>query len=295
MIITILKGGLGNQMFQYAMARRVSILNNTDLALDITSFSWNKLRVFELADFFNINVKIATVTDINNVKFSHKYFLSDRVKRKLMGEDFPYFLRPVVNEQSLMYDENILKVNKHSIMDGSWQSEKYFDDIKNVISKDFTFKHNANDYYSRIIKNIRNNNTVSIHVRRGDYVSNNITNSFHGTCSLDYYNSAIAHISKSISNITYVIISDDIEWCKNNLSHIPNSVFVENNKGMHYEDMRLMSLCTHNIIANSSFSWWGAWLNSNPNKIVIAPKQWFVSSEMQAQTNDLIPSSWIRL
>jgi hypothetical protein len=295
MIISNITGGLGNQMFQYATAKKLSVIKNTDLAVDTTPFEWDKLRVFELNDFFNVNVKIATTADINYVKSNHKYSLSDRIKRKLKGGDFPYYLHSTVTEQSFVYDENMLNVNKNCILVGHWQSEKYFSDIKSLILKDFTFKHTPNEYYKNIITELQNKNTVSMHIRRGDYVNDASTNSFHGTCTIDYYNSAMAFMSKQISDIVYVIISDDIEWCKRYMSHIPNSIFIENNKGKHYEDMRLMTLCQHNIIANSSFSWWGAWLNTNSDKIVIAPQQWFANAEKQAQTNDLIPDSWIKL
>jgi hypothetical protein len=131
-------------------------------------------------------------------------------------------------------------------------------------------------------------------VRRGDYVTSPKTNSVHGTCSLEYYYDSFNLIEKQHKNSHYFIFSDDIEWCKQNLEFIKNKTFIELSANERdHEEMYLMSQCKHNIIANSSFSWWGAWLNQNPDKMVIAPKKWF--HDQQINTNDLIPDTWIRI
>jgi hypothetical protein len=295
MIITKLTGGIGNQMFQYACAKNISLKKHSSLAVDITSYSWDTLRKYDLDNFFAINCKIASTIDVENTKMKHRYSFFERIKRKLYGKPFPYYLHCNVKEQSNRYDSNIWKVNKNIILEGFWQSEKYFIDIKEQLLQDFTFKNSPNEYYNQIINQIQDVQTVSVHIRRGDYVHNSTTLAFHGICSLEYYNNAISYITHIVGNPSFIFISDDIEWCKQYFKNISNSIFIENNKGADYEDLRLMTLCKHNIIANSSFSWWGAWLNVNPNKIVIAPKQWFANQEMQAQTQDLIPESWIQM
>lgn len=139
---------------------------------------------------------------------------------------------------------------------------------------------------------IRKTNSVSLHIRRGDYITSKITNKFHGTCCLGYYKKAMKLINKKVKNPKYFVFSDDIYWVKKNLE-IKNAFYVDDNVGdKSYIDMQLMSMCKHNIIANSSFSWWAAWLNNNPNKIVIAPKKWFNDPGMD--TTDLISEEWIR-
>ena len=133
-----------------------------------------------------------------------------------------------------------------------------------------------------------------MHIRRGDYVSNPTTNKLHGTCSLEYYHNAVDIIAAKVSNPHFFIFSDDHEWARNNFKiDYPLTFVAHNNAGKNYEDMRLMSLCKHHIIANSSFSWWGAWLGSNPKKIVCAPRGWFKDKSLN--TNDIIPSDWSRI
>ena len=135
---------------------------------------------------------------------------------------------------------------------------------------------------------------MSLHVRRTDYVQNALTNKIHGVCDQDYYASCVRYIGDQVSNPHFFIFSDEPQWAKDNLMFdFPMTVVDCNDASRNYEDLRLMSTCKHNIIANSSFSWWGAWLNSNPNKIICAPKQWFTDSTRN--TKDLIPSNWIRL
>ena len=138
---------------------------------------------------------------------------------------------------------------------------------------------------------ISQTNSVSLHIRRGDYVSNQKTNQTHGTCDLDYYQRCITEIEKEVENPYFFVFSDEIEWVKENLKINHPAEYVDQNTGdKSYEDMRLMSQCKHNVIANSSFSWWGAWLNSYPDKIVFAPKRWFASDKHN--TKDLIPEGW---
>jgi hypothetical protein len=142
-----------------------------------------------------------------------------------------------------------------------------------------------------LLKRVSSNNSVSVHIRRGDYVSNPHASKFHGTKGLDYYEKAVERIAETVKNPELFVISDDIEWCKENLRLPYKTTHIDGNAG--FEDMHIMSHCAHNIIANSSFSWWAAWLNTNPDKVVIAPKKWF--NDESINTEDVVPKTWIRL
>ena len=199
-----------------------------------------------------------------------------------------------VKEKYFHFDPDILSVPNNSYLEGYWASEKYFQDISDVIRKEFILKNTPDAINKAMMKRISSCNSISIHVRRNDYVEDKKTNDFHGVCGLEYYNKAVSMIGKKIKNPTFFVFSDDPEWCKINLRLDFPTDYVTHNLGKKdYEDMRLMSACKHNIIANSSFSWWGAWLNNNSNKIVVAPKKWF--ADASTNTADLVPKQWSRI
>lgn len=163
---------------------------------------------------------------------------------------------------------------------------------RSTILEDFTFINMPNKRNQSVLNMIDSKNSISIHVRRGDYVSNAATNKYHGLCDLGYYKKSIDYISKRVESPVYYIFSDDISWCKINLKIKGNVTYISHNNGDNsWEDMRLMSRCKHNIIANSSFSWWAAWLNTNLDKIVIAPRNWY--KDLPRNMTDIIPSSWL--
>ena len=179
-------------------------------------------------------------------------------------------------------------------IEGYWQTEKYFKNIEHTIKKDFTFKTKPDKNNQSLLNQIKNCNAVAIHVRRGDYVKNPVANRILGVCNLDYYNKCINLIIRKINNPHFFIFSDDPKWTINNLNiDFPATYVSHNGSDKGYEDLRLMSNCKHQIIANSSFSWWGAWLNNNPNKVVMAPKKWF--NDLSINTEDLIPESWVKI
>jgi len=204
----------------------------------------------------------------------------------------PYYKKLIIRERYFHFDPQIIRKYNYAIFDGYWQSEKYFIDIKNIITEELSLKKKYIDEIEKnLINKIKNNNSVSIHIRRGDYVNDKTTNLHHGTCPLDYYHRAIKIILANNKKSIFFIFSDDIDWVKKNLKLLHPSFFISGNKD--YEDLFLMSLCKHNIIANSSFSWWAAWLNNNPNKTVAAPKKWF--NNPHQNTKDLIPKPWIKI
>lgn len=290
MIITKLIGGLGNQMFQCAAGRRAAYVNNTSLKLDITGYE-NQVgitpRKYAL-NIFNIQENFASINEINKLK-------KNTFIQKILKKIHPVFTnKSYVREKVHNFDPDILKISDNTYLEGYWASEEYFKDIEDIIRKEFTLKNKPDAINQKMISRIKNCDSVSIHIRRGDYVNDKKTNQFHGVCDLNYYLRAIALIAKKVKSPKFFVFSDDIEWAKQNLLLKFPCIYVEHNTGKKdYEDMRLMSYCQHNIIANSSFSWWGAWLNKNKDKIVIAPKKWF--NDKSINTKDLIPDSWIKI
>ena len=291
MIYTRLIGGLGNQMFQYACGLAVAEKLGVDLNPDIIAFQKYSLRQYELG-IFNISAKID--------KRDHPGFYNDVINRlgkqlnRLFFSEKKRIQQNIFAEDRFTYDPRIFTVPDGTMLKGYWQSEKYFINIENKIRNEFLFKEKPDKKNKQQIKNISNVESVSIHIRRGDYISDTQTNQVHGVCSLDYYKKAINYIAKKVTEPVFFIFSDEPEWAKTNLKLDFETVFISHNTGRKsYEDMRLMSQCKHNIIANSSFSWWGAWLNQNLDKIVIAPQKWF--NDTSRNTKDLIPESWIKL
>jgi Glycosyl transferase family 11 len=198
-----------------------------------------------------------------------------------------------VVEPYFHYWYGIKNIPCDSYLMGYWQSEQYFADIANIIREDFTFKLPMSQQNAELAKQINQVNAVSLHIRRGDYANNPETMATYGLCSLDYYKEAIRYIVERVNAPHFFIFSDDINWVKNNLKIDYPYQYVDHNHGTEsYNDMRLMSLCKHHIIANSSFSWWGAWLNRNPEKLVVAPQKWFAN---ELNVDDLFPRGWITL
>lgn len=298
MIIIKIYGGLGNQMFQYALARSLSLTRNIEFKLDINSFQKNKLRSYNLSHF-NIVENFADEKEIN--QFINNNFINRIYRRiftwlnieKLFAA---YYKRACYVEPFFYYDANIKKAKDETYLSGYWQSEKYFKPHENQIRKDFTLRNPLSKQalvWSNKIQ-AAGSKAISIHIRRGDYITNKTTNQFHETCNLDYYKNAIRLIRQKVYNPLFFIFSDDIVWTKKNLKIDSHAFYVSNPKKIKdFEEMILMSQCKHNIIANSSFSWWGAWLNPSRIKTVISPQKWF--SNEKIDTNDLIPKLWLRI
>jgi hypothetical protein len=199
-----------------------------------------------------------------------------------------------VAENFIFYPEVFDFKHKNELFRGTWQSESFFENAKNEVRNAFIFNEDLLSAETRKLKTeITASNSVSIHVRRGDYLSAQYANGFAGICTLDYYQKAVETITEKRQNqvLKFFIFTDDAEWVQQNFN-IENAVYVTNNTGVDsWQDMYLMSCCKDNIIANSSFSWWGAWLNANPIKIVIAPERWWRSFEK----DDVVPHEWIRI
>lgn len=290
LIVSQILGGLGNQMFQYAAARALSLSSGRTLQLDISGFSnYGLHQGFELERVFNCPIKIIQDRDLRRVLG----WQSVPLAKRLVSRPSMSWLRRdnFVIEPHYNYWPEIERVPDNAYLVGYWQSEKYFKKYAETIRRDLTFKMPLKAKNLRIAKTIAATESVSLHVRRGDYMSNKTTNSVHGLCSPDYYQRALRQISKRVKQPRVFVFSDDIEWANKNISIDFPCEFVSHNTGVNsFIDMHLMSLCQHNIVANSSFSWWGAWLNANPGKYVIAPRQWFAK---EMPTQDLIPGEWV--
>jgi hypothetical protein len=292
MIIVRLNGGLGNQLFRYAAGRALAEHHGVELKLDISVFQHNMLRTYEL-DHFAITAKIATSDEINSLTFENcRAYV--RSLKKLSQKIKPYYLRTVYKEPHFHFDSNFFRTNNHVWLSGNWQSNKYFKAITSVIKKEFQIVHTLKDKNLELSKMIQDSNSVCVHIRRGDYVSDTQTHIIHGLCNLNYYTNAIELIKKETDAPHFFVFSDDMTWAKSNLNiGFPTTFIDHNNTKTSYEDFRLMSLCKNHIIANSSFSWWSAWLSEYKDKIVLTPAKWFNSSKRDIK--DLIPQEWSKI
>ncbi len=297
MVIVQLIGGLGNQLFQYAFGKHMAKLNKTELVLDTSAFHDSyKLHKYSL-QHFGISAKIADRHIVDEIKNYPKPNKWQKAIQVFLGTPFI-----VIKEKAFNFDEKVLKKynSKHIFVDGYWQTEKYFESIKEILYKEFQITTPQGEQDKSISEKIRNSNAISLHIRRADY-TNPETVEAHGMCSLEYYQNAVEEVASEVENPTFFVFSDDIEWAEQHLKIAYPIIFVGHNDAeKNYEDLRLMSECQHNIIANSSFSWWGAWLNPNPNKIVVAPTQWFNPDsawckEMNINQTDIIPNDWLRI
>lgn len=287
MIIVKIHAGLGNQMFQYALYKSL-IHMDKDVRLDIDSYQhYNCHNGYELSKIFNVYESFADKRDVNKLSNERYDILTRAIRRyinpKYRNNRVTHYKQEISKS---MYNKQVFDLD-NVYLDGYWQSEKYFQHIREEILNDFFFKNRADINNKKYIDIINETNSVSLHIRRGDYISNPLLKDITTT---NYYLEAIDYINNFIKKPVFFIFSDDIDWCKENFK-IKDGHLININKGdMSYNDMRLMSLCKHNIIANSTFSWWGAWLNRNKNKIVIAPEIWFSKTDMNSE--DIIPKKW---
>lgn len=296
MIVVNLMGGLGNQMFQYAAGRALALKHNVPLYLDRTFLDtpsqgkWT-MRSFEL-DLFPVQIvplpgrKGKWLQRIHSTKVLRRFY-----SRSIGRRRWAHF-----SEEVQGYDSAFLRCPSQTFLHGYFQSEKYFLDCESQIRSDFRFPEPVNERNKELLNVIdRSELSISVHVRRGDYVTLHAAGQFHGTVEQDYYLTGAERILRSVSGTPrFFVFSDDPDWVRSEL-HLPGEkIVVDWNAGRNsFEDMRLMSRCRHHIIANSSFSWWGAWLNPSSDKIVIAPSVWFKGTTQQPV--DLIPESWIRI
>lgn len=292
MIMVKLMGGLGNQMFQYAAARRLALRHGVSLKLDLSFLegdqAGNTPRRFAL-NCLAIHAGKASPREI--------ILMSGRTTTR-SGTFVARLFQKICHytdyrERFFHFDPKVLYLPDNTYLEGYWQSEQYFAEYAETIRREFTVNLPLLGRNRELADEIKSVNAVSVHIRRGDYVTDAGTNAAHGVCGIEYYRKAEEMILQSVENPVFFVFSDDPEWVADNL-HVRCPVIpVSHNGEVPHEDLRLMSLCRHHIIANSSFSWWGAWLSVHPDKIVIAPERWFNNPGIN--TADLTPVGWHRI
>lgn len=286
-IVVRIVGGLGNQMFQYACGRALAVRSGARLLLDISAFERYKLHGFGLDGFETIKERAPFRLCTGSALHAVIKKAGVGTARLLSLQGFHY----ISENDDLSTQSQLFGACRKAYIDGYWQCEDYFRDVADLIRSEFRLRTMAVPE-PRVPRNGRTR--VSLHIRRGDYVNNVQTNAIHGVLSIDYYEYAISFIEKHIgSDFELIVFSDDIEWARQNLASKQPMTFVPGSKRLPHTDLHMMAACDHHIIANSSFSWWGAWLNPSPVKTVIAPKRWFMTEKYAH--HHICPPEWIRV
>ena len=292
MIIVRLFGGLGNQMFQYAAGLALSLKHVAELRFDLEWFDAFTLHQgLELPRVFGLDLPLATASEKRRVLG----LLSEPRLRQLLSRRSLRFLRPTrfAIEPHYNFWPHFSHLPDDVYLEGYWQSERYFLPHAERVREAFTVTSQLDECNAALARQIVATTSVSVHVRRGDFARNPEVSKVHGVDLRDYYRQSIEEMGRRLDNPHYFIFSDEPEWVRSHLDIGEPWTLVCHNRGVNsYRDMQLMSLCHHHIIANSTFSWWGAWLSARADKIVCAPRQWFVND---TPTNDLIPATWVRL
>lgn len=296
MIITNLIGGLGNQMFQYACGRALALHLGQSFKVATDQFDGYALHQgLELERVFAISIDTATRSDLSKV--IGRWRTSVVMRRLLAHARWPLVSgRHFVVEPGVGFWDGLQsRCTQDTYLHGYWQSDRYFDDQAAAIRADFAWRHPLQGRNAAVAHAIEAApSSISVHVRRGDYVSSSKNSAVYATCSPEYYLAALDRLSIQSQQAHIFAFSDDPQWVAQALApHCPGLVLVDHNRGTDsHIDMRLMSLCRHHVIANSSFSWWGAWLDARVDKRVVAPARWFANGR---DGNEMLPRTWERL
>lgn len=287
MMVFHLMGGLGNQMFAYAAARSLALSRNLDVVYDFDCPYKHITYKYEL-DIFNLvpSWREATGNELRRVK--PKRGLIRRLYLLLGQNPAPFFIKET---KEFTFNEDLYTCKDPAYLSGFWQAHGYVQRCENQIRQEFTFRNKPDAINQELMDKMQSCQAVAIHIRRGDYVNVPSTQAIHGACSPAYYHAAMQWIETQIAQPRYFVFSNDLAWVKENITIGGDPVYVDHNKGpLSFEDVRLMSNCKHAIIANSSFSWWGAWLIPFTEKIIVAPQRWMADPSID--TRDLIPPGW---
>jgi hypothetical protein len=288
MIIVRLLGGLGNQLFQYAAARAVALRHGQELRFDVSGFDSLPERSYRL-HHFPIEGRPLEAGELQALGLKGLHSPWGRLKRRLGVKP----ALPMIVEQHFHFDPSLERAPAHCYLSGYWQSPRYFAGIEPRIRKELQVQAPLSDRTLELAQRIAESESVAVHVRRGDYISNPAAASWHGTCGSEYYAAAERLLLKSLPVARAFVFSDEPAWAAGNLRLSMPTTFVSHNPpDRDYEDLHLMAQCKHHIIANSTFSWWGAWLGTHPAKFVVAPRVWFRGADHRV--DDLIPSQWNR-
>jgi hypothetical protein len=284
-LVVGLSGGLGNQMFQYAAGRSLGVRLGVPIILDMSWFAGQAERRYALAPFgveaeacLQFPLLPSSLQAITS-RLSRRYF------SRIMGV-------PVWRERCFNYTIDFDNISEPVYLDGYWQSERYFRDIRALLVKEFSLRQALPASCKKLLSEIRGCDAICVHVRRGDYISNPIAAKVHGTCTVPYYTAGVEELCEGLKQPHCYVFSDDPEWVRSSLSfNCPMTVVDLNGSNDAHLDLVLMASCKHFLIANSSLSWWGAWLGVGAEKKVIAPTRWFLGSDKD--TRDLCPESWL--
>lgn len=298
MIIVRLRGGLGNQFFQYAAGKALAEHHRTDLRLDLYTYTRHRYRKFELGKF-RIDAQEAARSEV------HRFTGSNPIVRYINKRENYLHCPSVFSQPHYHFFEDFLSLPSDLYLNGYWQSEKYFSNIHELIQQQYQPASPLDTLNHDLKLQMEQEESVAVHVRRGDYATSNDYQGFFGLLGKSYYDEAITLMKGKLAHPKFYFFSDDPAWCEANFTGL-QATFIRHNVGDDsYKDLLLMSSCHHAIIANSTFSWWGAWLGTAPGRIVVAPKQWFRTNYSTRtvpsypsriyNTKDLIPSGWIRL
>jgi hypothetical protein len=285
MIIVRVTGGLGNQLFQYAAGYALSARLGVDLKLDLSAYTQEGMRQFQL-DKFHTSIHPATKQE--TVPFTGLSLLQ-RAYYRLR----PPYRRPVYKQPGFGYDPHFSQAGDGRYLKGYWQSWKFFEPVSGQLRNLYRLREEHTREVTAFAESLRRRETVSVHIRRGDY-NNPEALAYHGLLSAAYYNAALQKIKTMHPGAEILFFSDDIEWVRAHVqTDLPHRFVTGILTRTALEDFHLMQHCMHHIIANSSFSWWAAWLNPHREKTVIAPQAWF--STTKNDTRDILPPAWIRL
>lgn len=283
-------GGFGNQLFQYAFFLAIKDKFNETVKLDAFDMeSYALHNGFELERIFKLNADYCTIAEKKQFQGTKNIFtkLTKELRKHIPFLDTSY-IKEKKHHHFTFQPKNFGTVGTDIYYRGPWQSPQYFDNVEHVLREKLIFPEFLDSKSIALCEDIQDQESVAVHIRRGDYLKHK---ALGGICDLPYYKNAIDKIETLVGNPLYVVFSDDITWCKENIN-VKNTRFVDWNSGeQSFQDMHLMSLCKHNIIANSSFSWWGAWLNANPNKIVVAPNKWINYTD----ASGILPKQWLQV
>ncbi len=303
MIISWLTGGLGNQMFQYAAGLALAEHRRTVLKLDVSWFreyaEYEAHNRYALS-CFNITEQFATQEELDRLgrlRLTRLERWSVAAARRLRFPNYARRLTPLTagaHPAFPRFDPAFFALPDHTLLDGMWQSEKYFAPVANLLRLHFSFRYPAPPAVQALAERIRGGPAIAVHFRRGDYVTNATFNRQIGVIGFDYYHRAIARLRAVAPGATLYVFSDDIDTIEREFKPAGPVVFARVTQPWHaYDKIRLMSLCDHAILSNSTFAWWSAWLNPNPHKIVVTPDPWFAGNAVASA--DIVPAAWERL
>jgi hypothetical protein len=292
MVMVLLQGGLGNQLFQYATGRAVAARHKVPLLLDLGALEKDPRRSYRLGHY-NVCAAIASPEQVAE-RIGY-----DRKKSKLhplrwIGRAARPLKGHIIYARQFQFDARVMNAPANAYLAGYWSSARYFEGIAPLLRKELTVREEPDEFNAALAGQIRECEAVSVHVRRTDYVTDLGTNRHHGALGREYYAAAVEYLTARVAEPHFFVFSDDTAWTRANLAFSHPATFVEHNGAARdYEDLRLMALCGHHILANSSFSWWGAWLGTRREPVVVAPKRWFADGKHD--TRDLYLPGWTRL